>query len=123
MAIFGEWANARSGELSVCNGRYGSVALAILLDSDTPHLSTDKRMVDPIDPDLRRAAVALMSRGEYTPAEIAEALGLSRQIVGYWARAAGVNWKKVRTDRLVKALRKERRNGPRLVETEKPRRR
>ena len=39
---------------------------------------------------MRAIAVRLMMRGEATPREIAEAANVSRQLVYYWCRAAGL---------------------------------
>jgi hypothetical protein len=50
------------------------------------HMSKVKRRSHP----LRKAAVSLMMRGEVTPAEVRQALHLSRQLIYYWCKAAGI---------------------------------
>lgn len=39
---------------------------------------------------MRAIAVRMMMRGEATPREVAAAAGVSRQLVYYWCRAAGL---------------------------------
>jgi DNA-binding CsgD family transcriptional regulator len=51
---------------------------------------------------IQRAAVRLLAEGYATPAEIANALGRSRQIVRHWA--AGTDWKRAREARLKRRL-------------------
>jgi predicted transcriptional regulator len=46
----------------------------------------------------KRAAIRLLSEGYATPAEIANALGRSRQIVRHWAQ--GTDWEQKRTNRI-----------------------
>jgi hypothetical protein len=46
----------------------------------------------------KRAAIRLLSEGYATPAEIANALGRSRQIVLHWSR--GTDWQQKRTNRI-----------------------
>jgi transposase-like protein len=55
---------------------------------------------------LRAAAVRLLMRGEATPAEIRETLQVSRQLVYYWCRAAGIAGKTVQARKtyLLRAL-------------------
>jgi hypothetical protein len=52
----------------------------------------------------RAAAVALLTRGEATPAQVAELAGVSRQVVDYWAR--GIDWRKALNARLARSWRK-----------------
>lgn len=42
---------------------------------------------------MRKAAVSLMMRGDATPREIRAALQISRQLVYYWCKAAGITGK------------------------------
>lgn len=42
---------------------------------------------------LRNVAVRMMMRGEATPAEIRAALQISRQLIYYWAKVAGIGGK------------------------------
>lgn len=79
-------------------------------------------MSDLIDPEMRRAAVAMIARGEASPAEVADAWGISRQIVHYWIKAAGIDWKRQRRTWLLKRLTRERDSGPRLAERPNPKR-
>lgn len=59
------------------------------------------------DPEARRAALALLTRGIGTPGEIAELAGVSRQVVEGWANRAGLDWRKVKHAILMSAWRKE----------------
>ena len=61
---------------------------------------------------LREQAVRLMMRGEATPAEIRQVLLVSRQLVYYWCRAAGIAGKtrEARKTWLLRALLKGVRN-------------
>lgn len=43
-----------------------------------------------LDPDARRAVVLLMRRGMITVPEAARLAGVSRPVVRYWCRAAGI---------------------------------
>jgi DNA invertase Pin-like site-specific DNA recombinase len=58
------------------------------------------------DPEARRAALALLSKGIGSPSEIADLAGVSRQVVEQWAERAGVDWRKVKRANLTKAWRK-----------------
>lgn len=73
-----------------------------------------------IDQDARRAVLALAARGIIRPHEAAELAGVSLQVVDYWLRRAGVDWKRMRRRVLGNAWRKEMKRGPRLVESEPP---
>ena len=50
----------------------------------------------------QRAAIRLLSEGYDTPAEIANALGRSRQIVLHWSRGTG--WQEARAARIKRRL-------------------
>lgn len=68
------------------------------------------------DRDVREAAVALLASGQMTIAEVVMHAGVSPQIVRYWARAAGVNYRKVRLTKTAALWRKALDNGSRLAE-------
>jgi Uncharacterised protein family (UPF0175) len=42
----------------------------------------------------RNAAVSLLARGMITPSQAAELAGVSRQLVAYWLRHAGIDWRR-----------------------------
>jgi predicted HTH domain antitoxin len=46
------------------------------------------------DDEARSAAVSLLARGMITPAQAAELAGVSRQLVRYWIKAAGIDWRR-----------------------------
>lgn len=56
-----------------------------------------------IDPDARRAVVTLMRRGVVTLPEAARLAGVSRPVVRYWCKAAGLEVGKARAAVLSKA--------------------
>lgn len=56
------------------------------------------------DPDTQRKALVLLAKG-YSPAEIAEHAGVSRQLVNQWARSALIDWRRIRHHDLAKAWR------------------
>ena len=74
-----------------------------------------------VDPEARRAALALLSQGMITIAEAVELAGVSRQLMHHWVRRAGIDWQRIRQARLAAWWRKELRHGSKLVETAKPR--
>lgn len=78
------------------------------LTATPPLLTLVNTMPPPLDPDMRRAALALIALGEASPAEVADALGVSRQVVHRWVTVAGIDWARVRRARLLKALTKRR---------------
>ncbi|MFG1247278.1 helix-turn-helix domain-containing protein [Xanthobacter flavus] len=61
-----------------------------------------------MDPDLRRAALSMIACGEASPAEVADALGVSRQVVHRWVTVAGIDWVRARQARVLKAITKRR---------------
>lgn len=61
----------------------------------------------PIDPVVKRAALALLARGVVRPHEVAELAGVSLQVVNYWIKRRGVNWERTRSHVLGKAWRRE----------------
>lgn len=46
------------------------------------------------DDEARTAAVNLLARGMITPTQAAEFAGVSRQLVRYWLKAAGIDWRR-----------------------------
>lgn len=62
--------------------------------------------VKTIDPDARRAAAALLQRGTLTVPEAAALAGVSRQVVRYWCKAAGIEIGQARAAVVAKAWRK-----------------
>lgn len=56
--------------------------------------------------DVRRVAVDLMRAGMAGPTEIARLTGLSHQIIHYWQRAAGIDYRAARLAWLQKAWRR-----------------
>jgi hypothetical protein len=70
------------------------------------------------DAEARRIVVELMAAGLFTLPEAARWAGVSRHLVRYWCTRAGVDWKRVREQRLTAWWRKRARNGPKLVEVE-----
>jgi predicted HTH domain antitoxin len=63
------------------------------------------------DEATRRAAIALLSRGDITAPEAAKLAGVSRQLMAHWIKRAGVDWRRIRDARLLKAWRKARARG------------
>lgn len=56
-----------------------------------------------IDPDARRAVVLLMRRGLVTLPEAARLAGVSRPVVRYWCKVAGIEIGKARNAAITKA--------------------
>lgn len=89
----------------------------LVLDSVALHIGKVKRASHP----LRNAAVRLMMRGEATPAEIRQVLQVSRQLIYYWCRAAGIAGKLKQARKayimrsLLKGIRDEDRGKPTAV--------
>jgi len=46
------------------------------------------------DDEARSAALSLLTRGMITPGQGAELAGVSRQLVAYWLRQAGIDWRR-----------------------------
>lgn len=46
------------------------------------------------DDEARSAALALLARGMLTPGQAADLAGVSRQLVAYWLKAAGIDWQR-----------------------------
>ena len=59
-----------------------------------------------LDPDARRAVVLLMGRGLITLPEAARLAGVSRPVVRYWCKIAGIEIGQAREARLSKEWRK-----------------
>ena len=59
------------------------------------------------DGNIRRAAMALLARGDVTAAEATELAGVSRQLMHHWIKRANMDWERIRQRRLLKAWRKE----------------
>lgn len=56
---------------------------------------------------IRKAAIAMLRNGEATLSEIAEAAGVARQYVRYWAHHGGVpDWQKLRREKIEAAFRR-----------------
>jgi hypothetical protein len=55
----------------------------------------------------RNAAVSLLSRGMITPGQAAELAGVSRQLVRYWLKHAGVDWRRAWSRRQAAMWRRE----------------
>lgn len=70
----------------------------------------------PADPEAKRIALALLTRGVITISEATESAGVSPQLMHYWVRRAGIDWQRIRRARRATWWRKESRNGTRLVE-------
>ncbi len=50
----------------------------------------------------RRAALAMLKSGAANLSEVARLAGTDRQLVRYWANAAGIDWRKIRDDKIAK---------------------
>lgn len=72
------------------------------------------------DSEARRVALALLAKGLGSPGDIAEFVGVSRQVIEGWARRAGVDWTRMRHAILAREWRKEIRRGARLVKAAAP---
>lgn len=59
------------------------------------------------DDEARSAAVALLARGMITPSQAAELAGVSRQLVAYWIRQAGIDWRRAWSRRQAGMWRRE----------------
>ena len=59
------------------------------------------------DDEARSAALSLLGRGMITPAQAAELAGVSRQLVAYWLRAAGLDWRRAWNRRMAGMWRRE----------------
>lgn len=59
------------------------------------------------DDEARSAALALLSRGMLTPGQAADLAGVSRQLVAYWLRHAGIDWRRAWERRQAGMWRKE----------------
>ena len=59
------------------------------------------------DDEARSAALALLARGMITPGQAAELAGVSRQLVAYWLRHAGIDWRRAWSRRMAGMWRKE----------------
>lgn len=55
----------------------------------------------------RNAAVSLLGRGMITPSQAAELAGVSRQLVHYWLKHAGVDWQRAWSRRQARMWRRE----------------
>jgi hypothetical protein len=59
------------------------------------------------DDEARSAALALLARGMITPGHAADLAGVSRQLVAYWIRHAGIDWRRAWERRQASMWRKE----------------
>lgn len=71
-----------------------------------------QRMRHPRDPLARQAACKLLAQG-YMPGEIAEMAGVSRQLVESWGKSDGIDWRRVKQNRLRGAWRAALKRGQR----------
>ena len=55
---------------------------------------------------VRKTALKLLQQGLASPSEVAELSGHSRQLVRFWIKSSGVDWRTARTSALAKAWRK-----------------
>jgi hypothetical protein len=46
------------------------------------------------DDEARSAALSLLAKGMITPGQAADLAGVSRQLVAYWLKHAGIDWKR-----------------------------
>ena len=74
-----------------------------------------------VDPDAKRAVIALLMRGLIVPAEVPRLAGVSRQLAHHWVKQSGVRHVAARDATIAKLFRKELRHGSKLVETTAPR--
>lgn len=56
---------------------------------------------------LRKTALELMRSGRASANDVARMMGLDRQLVYYWARREGINWKMARARYLAAARQQE----------------
>jgi len=47
-----------------------------------------------VDDESRSAAISLLAKGMATPSHVASLAGVSPQLVAYWIKAAGVDWRR-----------------------------
>lgn len=47
-----------------------------------------------VDEEARSAAISLLAKGMATPSHVAALAGVSPQLVAYWLKAAGIDWRK-----------------------------
>jgi hypothetical protein len=47
-----------------------------------------------VDDESRTAAISLLSKGMATPSQVATLAGVSPQLVAYWIKAAGIDWRR-----------------------------
>lgn len=60
----------------------------------------------------RAAAIAMLRSGMATLSEVADLAGTSRQLVRYWAKAAGVDWQAARAAKLQREFQRRLRKSP-----------
>lgn len=59
------------------------------------------------DDEARSAALGLLARGLITPGQAAEMAGVSRQLVRYWLKHAGIDWRRAWSRRMAGLWRRE----------------
>lgn len=59
------------------------------------------------DQEARSAALSLLSKGMVTPSQAAALAGVSAQLVAYWMRAAGIDWRRAWLRRQASIWRRE----------------
>ena len=47
-----------------------------------------------VDDEARSAAISLLGKGMATPSQVAALAGVSPQLVAYWIKAAGIDWRR-----------------------------
>ena len=59
------------------------------------------------DQEARSAALALLARGMLTPGQAARLAGVSHQLVRYWLKTAGIDWRRAWARRQASMWRRE----------------
>lgn len=59
------------------------------------------------DDEARSAALSLLARGVITPGQAADLAGVSRQLVAYWLKQAGIDWRRAWSRRMAATWRRE----------------
>lgn len=59
------------------------------------------------DDEARSAALGLLARGMITPGQAADLAGVSRQLVAYWLKHAGIDWRRAWERRQASLWRRE----------------
>jgi predicted HTH domain antitoxin len=59
------------------------------------------------DDEARSAALSLLAKGMITPGQAADLAGVSRQLVNYWLKQHGIDWKRAWSRRQAAMWRRE----------------